>query len=107
MENDNDIQDLVDDLNSIGFGKPNCYKCKFRKELGWSAHSQCKALEKSLEKELNVNTEILGLLMLSGRIETPKGVKFHEHGIRNGWANWPSNFDPAWLEACDYFEKHP
>jgi hypothetical protein len=28
------------------------------------------------------------------------GVKFHQHGVNNGWANWPSNLDPTWLEEC-------
>lgn len=30
-------------------------------------------------------------------------VKLHETGVRNGWANWPFNFDPVWLVACSGF----
>jgi len=28
-------------------------------------------------------------------------IKGNPHGIRNGWFNWPWNFDPTWLERCD------
>lgn len=31
-------------------------------------------------------------------------VKGNPHGIKNGWFNWPWNFDPTWLETCDGFE---
>ena len=28
-------------------------------------------------------------------------LRFHEQGIRNGWANYPINFDPIWkLDLC-------
>jgi hypothetical protein len=31
-------------------------------------------------------------------------IEFAAPGIRNGWAIWPVNFDPTWLERCDGFE---
>jgi hypothetical protein len=30
-------------------------------------------------------------------------VKINEHGIKNGWANWPLDFDPVWVEDCRFF----
>lgn len=31
------------------------------------------------------------------------GVVGSQHGIDNGWFNWPYNFDPLWLESCNGF----
>lgn len=28
-------------------------------------------------------------------------VKVNPHGLNNGWAYWPFNFDPIWIESCD------
>ena len=35
--------------------------------------------------------------------ETLRKVSFNYHGIVKGWANWPLDFDPAWLTQCDLF----
>jgi hypothetical protein len=32
-------------------------------------------------------------------------VAAREHGITNGWFDWPHNFDPRWLVRCDGFEQ--
>jgi len=34
-------------------------------------------------------------------------VNGHPHGIRNGWFNWPLNFDPVWLIDCTGFSDKP
>jgi hypothetical protein len=44
------------------------------------------------------------LALATGQIKLD-GVKFHQHGIDNGWAQWPNNFDPCWLLECKFFEK--
>ena len=31
--------------------------------------------------------------------------EFDEHGIKNGWVIYPSNFDPVWLEHCLIYSK--
>jgi len=33
------------------------------------------------------------------------GVRGDETGIKNGWFNWPFNFDPMWLICCAKFEE--
>jgi len=58
---------------------PNCYKCKFRRNVPGDAHSQC--------------------------INKYAKVKGHETGIRGGWFFHPFNFDPRWLINCDGFEE--
>lgn len=27
-------------------------------------------------------------------------IKINEHGAKNGWAEWPLDFDPIWIEEC-------
>ena len=58
-----------------------CYKCKYRGAAAFSYHSSC---------------------MHPNRDEC--NIKINEHGKKNGWFNWPANFDPLWLENCDGFE---
>jgi hypothetical protein len=63
--------------------KANCYKCKFKGDLVWDAHSCCNNPKSA--KELK--------------------IKGNEYGIRSGWFNFPTNFDPVWLENCNGFEE--
>ncbi len=60
-------------------GKPDCYKCKYRGNLVYDAHSCCKNKDAK--------------------------VKGNSHGIRSGWFSHPHNFDPVWLESCNGFEQ--
>ena len=32
-------------------------------------------------------------------------VKINPHGLANGWANWPLNFDPGWIDECTAFDE--
>ena len=59
--------------------KTNCYKCKYRGTIPGGCHTRC----------LNPDPEMTG----------------DEHGIKNGWFNFPWNFDPIWLENCDGYEE--
>lgn len=61
--------------------KPNCYKCVYRGTLAGDYHSRC--AHPSVR-----DVEVTG----------------NPHGIKNGWFNWPYNFDPVWLETCNGFE---
>ena len=58
--------------------KPNCYDCKHRRPISWDAHSSC----------ANMNCK----------------VKWNAYWIQSGWFYHPFNFDPSWLEECDWFE---
>lgn len=54
-----------------------CYNCVHRRSVPGSAHSMC--------SKSNALTQ------------------FDQHGISNGWAIWPFDFDPAWLNYCDSY----
>jgi hypothetical protein len=89
--------------------KPNCYDCKWRGEVPGDAHSCCNHPKVSaiIDDPL---AQVLGILGSVGRgpglqgLGIKLGVTGNQHGIRNGWFNWPVNFDPVWLETCNGFE---
>lgn len=73
-----------------------CYKCKYQKDLTWSAHSECTYSESHGVDKINA-------LWMHMRGLVGDSVVGSEHGIKNGWFMWPVNFDPVWLEKCDFF----
>jgi len=88
-------------------GKPDCYKCQHRGTLSGSAHSRCQ--HPSIGK-IDPLFEVAAILASVGRVPPIQvsakqlNIKGNPHGIRNGWFNWPYNFDPVWLDSCDGFE---
>lgn len=83
-------------------GNSACYSCKHRQEVPGSAHSMC--ICPTAQKNAFV---ALALLMKGvGRKSPANGVLLNEHGVRNGWANWPIDFDPVWVEQCNHFESN-
>lgn len=87
----------------------NCYDCKFKGSVPGSAHSSCNILKEAItdsskrtQLELLLATHQVKLTM--GENEEPM-VKMNEHGIKNGWANWPLDFDPVWIEDCKFFNE--
>lgn len=105
MNDSENLRELKSQLESLGYNdKPNCYECKFRRELGYSSHSKCVVLTDKLEGERKKQVEDLIDLLGSDLLKSGQ-IKFNQHGVDNGWASWPSNFDPSWLEKCEFFER--
>lgn len=75
----------------------NCYNCKHRRDLPGSTHSSCKALKEHSELYL-----IWYIQQADGQTEN---LKLNPHGMRNGWALWPVDFDPCWVERCNFYES--
>ena len=90
--------------------KPDCHKCKYRNSIPGDAHSRCR--HPNIGNRDDPLSSIIGVLASVGRVvsigdESNKedlNIKLHPHGVKMGWANWPLNFDPVWLESCDGFE---
>jgi hypothetical protein len=81
----------------------NCYNCKFRGGVVGSAHSSCKVIsetkvENSLLMEVLLSTHQIRLTSDGKDI-----VNLDPHGIKNGWANWPMDFDPVWVTDCKFY----
>ena len=68
----------------------DCYTCKHRGTLPGDAHSTCK---QALHEYSNRNADNTVNIRVS----------LDPHGVRNGWANWPFNFDPIWIESCNSY----
>lgn len=82
-----------------------CYECKFRSEVMGSAHSSCRVISQTKSD----NYFELELLLATHQVNmTSDGedlVKLNPHGVKNGWANWPLNFDPVWVDECKFYTK--
>ena len=82
-----------------------CYGCRHRRDIPGDAHSRC------VHPDLGGNDplkELAGLLDIASgdmSLATKMGVRLDAHGVLNGWANWPYNFDPIWIKCCEKFEK--
>lgn len=84
-----------------------CYSCKFRGTVPGSVHSSCKVMRestandpKAIELEMMLATH---MVELTDKKTGEPLVKLNEHGIKKGWANWPLDFDPVWVESCRFF----
>lgn len=81
----------------------SCYNCKYQGNVPGSCHSSC---QHPLAKAVGFNATIIILNLGHMTIEdsSTKDIIFkvegEPHGIRNGWFNWPVDFDPAWLKTC-------
>ena len=77
----------------------NCRSCKHRRDLIGDYHSACAAIDGS------VQMAAFSIVQLMGQLKTDQvNVQFNPHGIKNGWCNWPFNFDPIWVESCNLYE---
>lgn len=87
-----------------------CYKCKHRGKVPGSHHSSCNHPMVANNKPQDSLAGIMAVFASVGRgpavnVGTEKlNIKASAHGIKNGWFNWPFNFDPVWLENCEGFE---
>ncbi len=85
--------------------RPNCYECAYRGRVPGDAHSSCKhpsVADAAGDATMNVMAIFAGVSRgppMQGKNDL--NIKGNAHGIRNGWFNWPWNFDPTWLERCD------
>ena len=57
-----------------------CNDCKHRRDIPGDTHSRC------------TNPDM-------------KHVEGNAHAIRNGWFNYPYNFDPIWGKGCTNFQE--
>lgn len=84
----------------------NCYECKFRGSVVGSCHSSCSVLRQA-DPEMG---SVLELMIAGGQVNLSDNdgnplVKLNQWGVQNGWAIWPINFDPTWVESCKFFSE--
>lgn len=72
----------------------NCYNCKHRTKVPGSAHSSCNSVENQLDAAVFT---MMGM---------NKYLTLNQHGVKNGWAFWPVDFDPCWVDHCNFYESN-
>ncbi len=83
-----------------------CYECKHRGSIIGSAHSSCGVI-RSTGSEKGMELEFM-LAMRQVEMKDQDGnpiVDIDPHGIRNGWAAWPIDFDPVWIRSCKFYTE--
>jgi hypothetical protein len=91
-------------------GHKKCYVCKWRRNIMGDAHSRCVHPLVAVFTQTGLG-EIASLLNKALGGSVPQSIIDHfqifanYHGIKNGWFNWPFNYDPVWLTRCDKFEE--
>ncbi len=82
----------------------NCYNCKNRGTVPGSTHSRCNFLKNNCTDESQIMSLEFGLSMnqfqLTNKETGEPLVNINEWGQRNGWASWPIDFDPIWIDGC-------
>lgn len=71
-----------------------CNNCKFAKAISGTHHIECSALDEA--PELKVKCAMLAMQTSKVGIY----VDLNPHGVANGWALWPLNFDQIWVDRC-------
>ena len=98
-----EIQERLDN-----FGKDaDCYNCVHRRNVVYSAHSRCVVRTPDTDRDMELLTTWQNIFIsvdVDGDNYTTRMIEAASHGIKNGWFNYPLNFDPVWLEKCTLFK---
>lgn len=86
-----------------------CSTCKHAGDVYNSCHASCKH---PAVNEIISNSDDL-MFLLDGIVNKKKIPYIHmslkvdikKQGIEGGWASWPFNFDPMWLDNCTGYEE--
>ena len=99
--------------------KCNCWDCKGKGEVVDSTHIKClialQELEIDTEHPLNMLVLLLGGVSIKPKDIDPKNGKVifeikgkkvvvDLHGYKHGWASFPFNFDPVWIDECELYQ---
>jgi hypothetical protein len=81
----------------------NCDECRHRSFVPGSAHYTCSVFTNPKQLLLNA------VVFLSTGVNpaaTALGLTISPHGTEKGWANFPLDYDPVWLEGeCKGFSE--
>jgi len=85
-----------------------CYECQWRGNIPGDAHSCCTHPKNKAALD-DPYKQMMAIFASVRRVEpvlalTGIAIELDAHGVRNGWCNWPYNFDPIWVKSCDGFE---
>lgn len=76
----------------------DCYKCKYRGKVPGSRHSRC--------NYPGTKSDLFELFEEENALIAEKlNIRIDSHGYKNGWAYWPCDFDPVWINRCDGYAE--
>lgn len=79
-----------------------CHMCTYSCSIPGNVHLSCKH---PVLKGVDIIVADLVSRNIIINIKTFK-ITFNSHGVKNGWCNWPINFDPCWIEGeCKMFKE--
>jgi hypothetical protein len=88
----------------------DCYNCTYKGSVPGSTHSSCSIISHSVSEELKSTAKMLEASLALGahalvdeNTQEPL-VKLDPHGVKKGWANWPLDFDPIWVQSCPFYK---
>jgi hypothetical protein len=87
----------------------DCSKCKFNGGIvpGSGHHIKCDFPENFTKDSF---TPLLTMAQVVRHHQSPfykdstDTPVFSAHGIKNGWCDWPMQFDPIWVKECLLYE---
>ena len=83
----------------------DCHNCKFVGNVAGSAHRSCNLIEDSAARILLVSGHLEINVTDKETGEKVPAIEISEWGKSHGWAAWPLNFDPIWIDKCVFFTK--
>ncbi len=87
--------------------KSNCYTCIHRGNFEGSAHSCCERFPLDMRLKIGMMYMKGAEIALENKQTSEKipTVKLDPHGVKNGWCDWPIQFDPVWVSDCFFYEE--
>lgn len=83
----------------------DCYSCKYHKNIPGDTHIECEHPMAQAHKM----TALLALLNTNKRyiedIYACLGIKIDAAAYGSGYAMYPINFDPIWINNCDGYDN--
>lgn len=81
-----------------------CHKCKHSRKIPGDTHLKCG--HPFIDEDGGSLFSIVSSLMGKDDNAMDKlNISLNSTGVKNGWAYWPVNFDPIWIDNCDGFEE--
>lgn len=86
-----------------------CHECIYKRTIPGNCHIKCVS-PPTKDIWTNPLSEIISLYgkRIANNIPIDRkkfGIEIDNHGFHSGWANWPFNFDPIWINKCKMFER--
>jgi hypothetical protein len=89
----------------------NCNQCVHKRSNIGTHHIACAVIGDKIIDNGNIHiARLMGgdplfTVTLIGEIPSLSVLlEINPHGFKKGWANWPLNFDPIWIDTCLLFK---